>query len=493
MIERTRAMSRILTVTALWVGFFLPLAGCGEDDARPPDQRREPLVEVFTWWLAPGEAEAMQALIHAHVARHPEARIFNTASKSALVLQDRLEQRLGLRDPPDLLQVTNRELALMESRHPGSLEYLDDLFDAQGLRRVIFPEALAQVVQAGHVVAMPVNLHRENGLFYNKALFEAQHLSPPTTIDELLSVCRKLKAAGVTPIATARQGWILRMMLSSLVSGTMGATAYRNYFTHASATGLTQLRAAIDLLAEILQNYINPDAGEEGFGWTNAAQTLFNGDAAMFFHGDWVRGYLIQLGWRPGIDFGVVAAPGAPDLFVYLADGLAIPKGARNIEGARELLATAASPAGQVAFNRLKGSSPIRADVPKGALDPLGQATLEDFEKARVRMRSPNPVQLDDAVMKFSADWNADALLQALVDSRLENEFPATSNDVGRRFACDARPGVGATACQIAPILDRIQSTMPHRSLMTNFDHVLRTRIKEDPPQVLMWFRTDDS
>jgi glucose/mannose transport system substrate-binding protein len=410
--------SRLSPLLAVGVGLILSLAGCGTADPHRIADGPDPLVEILTWWLAPGEAEAVQSLIHTHIARYPEARIFNTASGSSLAMQRRLQARLGGGDLPDLVQVTNRELEMVEAKFPHSLENLDDLFGALELRRTMFPEALAQVSDGGHVLAMPINLHRENGLFYNKALFAAQHLAPPTTIAELMDDCKKFKAAGVTPIATARQGWVMRMMLNSLIAGVMGAPAYREYFTRANALGLKELRVAIALLDEILHNYVNPDAGEEGFGWTNAAQTVLNGDAAMFFHGDWARGYLVQLGWRPGIDFGLVASPGAPDLFVYVADALAIPKAARNHRGALEFLETVASPAGQVAFNRLKGSTPIRGDVPKSELDPLGQATLEDFQSARVRIRSPNPPELDDAVLKFSLDWDSDALLAALVDSR---------------------------------------------------------------------------
>jgi hypothetical protein len=43
------------------------------------------------------------------------------------------------------------------------------------------------------------------------------------------------------------------------------------------------------------------------------------------------------------------------------------------------------------------------------------------------------------------------------------------------------RPVWEATACQIAPIPQRTQSTMPRTSLMPNFDHVLGTRSRGSP------------
>jgi glucose/mannose transport system substrate-binding protein len=300
----------------------------------------------------------------------------------------------------------------IEEMRPGTLESLDTLVDGLGLRPLIFPESLAAGTVANRNVGMPVNAHRANAMFYNKAIFAAQHLTPPTTMPEFMAVCRALRAAGITPVATAYQGWILRIMFQSIVAGQMGSRAYNDHVTGKSTSGLPRLREAIGIFAEVLARYANPDAAEEGFNWTNAAQTLYNGDAAMFFHGDWAKGYFLQLGWRPGIDFGVMGAPGTSDLFVYVTDLFTIPKGAGNTRGARDFLTTVASVAGQTAFNRIKGSSPIRKDVPGRALDTLGETTLNDLAHARIRLSDPNDESYDRALMKFTVDKDAEALLQ---------------------------------------------------------------------------------
>ena len=397
----------------------LGAAGCSSEAVHPRStQERKPLIEIVSWWLAPGEAEALQALIQTHGLQHPDARIFNSAAASSALTRKIVSERLLARDPPDLLQLNTRELNQLMTRSPGALEELDGTFEALGLRGKVFPEATADVTYDGHVVAMPVNFHRENGLFYNKAIFAAHGLAPPTTVPEFVTACRTLKAAGITPVATAHQGWILMMMLNALAAGTMGTDVFRDYFTGTSDAGEPKLREAIALFAEVLASYTNPDAGEPGFNWTNAALTIYNGDAAMFFHGDWARGYFTQIGWRPGVDFGVVVSPGASDLFLYLSDSFAIPRGAANERGARELIATVASPEGQVAFNTLKGSSPIRGDVNRTAFDPLGQTTLRDLETARVRMVAPNSPVYDEALVRFIKDRDAEALLRVFVTNR---------------------------------------------------------------------------
>jgi glucose/mannose transport system substrate-binding protein len=370
----------------------------------------------MSWWQAPGEVEALQALTRMHIALHPEARIFNIVSSRAFGLQQAVADRMAGQDPPDLLQVNAREIQQVQQRFPGALEELDGLFDSLGLRQVVFPEVIAESMAGGHIVALPINLHRENSLIYNKAIFAAHGLVPPRTIPELIAVCKVLKAAGVVPLATAHQGWILRILFDAIAAGHMGAAAFRDYFTGVSAAGQPRVREALAIFYELVHDDANPDAGEEGFNWTNAAQTLYNGDAAMFIHGDWTRAYLSLLGWRPDVDFGVVAGPGTADLFVYVTDAFAIPNGAKNRRGAREFLAVATSPAGQAAFNRAKGSSPIRADVERRALDPLGRETLGDLERAQIRMRAPNSAALDRAFEKLIADADVDSALAVLAD-----------------------------------------------------------------------------
>ena len=397
------------------MGVSLCAAGCERpaDDATTRDDSK-PLLELLSWWRAPGEVEALQALTGMYSGLYPGARTFNASAGRATALQNILAKRLVAGDPPDLIQMNVREIRLLRQRFPASLENLDGLFDALALRPIVFPQVLEEGTSDGHLVALPIDLHRENNLFYNQAIFTAHHLTPPRTVAELVGLCAPLKAAGVTPLAISHQGWILRIVFNAIAAGHMGGAAYRDYFTGTNTAGAGQVREALLIFSDLLHRCVNPDAAEPGFGWVNAAQTLFNGDAAMFIHGDWTKGYLTRIGWRPGIDFGVVAAPGTANLFLYVTDAFAIPRGARNAKGARDFLAMAASPAGQVAFNSIKGSSPIRPDVPAEALDPVARAIFADLRHAEIRMPSPNIDALDDAFAKLVADHDTEAAAQVI-------------------------------------------------------------------------------
>ncbi|MEO6599470.1 MAG: ABC transporter substrate-binding protein [Polyangiaceae bacterium] len=399
-----------------------PLVGLTRCGTRPePDAGAalEPksvkLVELFSWWTAPGEGEALQALIATHRQTHPHARLFNAAAASGSRAQALLAERLKGPHPPDLFQKNAHDVPEFLRENPGALEPLDELFHELQLEQVVYPEVLANLRLGGHYYSMPVNIHRENALFYNARLFAEHGLAPPSTFSELMQVCKKLKAAGVTPIATADQGWILRVMFNSIAMGKMGAAHFHAYFMGQLPADDAELRDAISTFGDILAQYTNVDAKEEDFGWTNAAQAVYNGDAAMFFHGDWAKGYFTQLGWVPGVDFGVVGAPGASEVFLYGVDVFAVPKGALNERGAREFLTTVASPAGQIAFNTIKGSSPIRRDIPSSALDTLGRATVADLQNAKIRMLIPSRPGWDEALQQFAKDGDVSAVMRTFI------------------------------------------------------------------------------
>jgi glucose/mannose transport system substrate-binding protein len=375
-------------------------------------------VEMFSWWVAPGEAEALQALVDTNKAQYPADRIINAAKDTSVDEKKILSDRLAAGMPPDLFQQNAYEMAALIAAHPGTVQPLDDLFAKLGLNTLVVPEVLAGVTIDGHIYSMPVNIHRENALFYNKQIFADNALEPPTTQAEFLAVCEALKAKGITPVAVSTsQGWIVTKLFNELALGSMGGQAFVDYFSGAKPLDEAAMGTAIDLLDQVLTNYINADAGDADFGWTNAASAVYNSKAAMFLHGDWAKAYLVQLGWTPDVDFGVIGSPGAADTFTYGNDVFGLPVGAKNVQGATDFLSTIATLDGQVAFNTLKGSTTMRLDTPSDKFDSMGKAVLANFKDAKIRFAMTGKGAWDDAMLAFAASHDKAALVQAFKDN----------------------------------------------------------------------------
>jgi glucose/mannose transport system substrate-binding protein len=384
-------------------------AGCGGDeksDSNDDEEIGEVTIELFSWWAAPGEAEALQALIQEHRKNFPHERIYNAAESTntggvdaKMVLADRLAKD----DPPDVFQQNAFEVLGALENGTGKFEPLDELFEQEGLTSdTVVQEVLENVTFGGHKYAMPVNIHRENSLFYNMKIFNDHGIAAPKTVDDLLAACQKLKAANITPFAVSPQSWILGKMWEGLAEGAMTPQKFVDYYTGSGPTDEAALRHAMDVYATIVMEYSNIQDIDDSFGWTEATEAVLNGDAAMFLHGDWAKGYLTQFGATPNVDFGVVGAPGASDLFVYGVDVFVIPLGAKHRDAAFDFLKTVASPDAQGLFNTLKGSTPIRLDVTESKLDPVGKEVLADFRNAKMRVALHGSPALSDALAWFA-------------------------------------------------------------------------------------------
>jgi glucose/mannose transport system substrate-binding protein len=419
-------------VTCLAMSSVACGSDAGSDASEDPGTSKETVaVEVFSWWTAPGEAEALDSLMVLHKDRFPNTRIFNAATDPAIVsggseakqlLQDRMESG----DPPDSFQTNAYELhqgylaADSDLLHP-----LDDLFDDSGLSKDIFPELLEGVMVDGHLRAVPVNVHRENSLFYNVTVFKENGVEPPQTMAEFLDVCETLKANGVTPLAiSTSQAWIINKVFVALSLGSMGPDKFVKYFVDKEPVAAEDMAPAIDVLDKVLIDYIDVKAAAtDGYGWTQAADSLHAGRAhagraAMFIHGDWAKGYLTHLGWTPGVDFGVTATPDSGGAFLWGSDVFAVPAKAAHLNEGLDWLRTIASEEGQVAFNAAKGSSPIRLGISLDGLDSMAAATYEDLKNSELRLSAVGlPQTWDDGLAQLAKDHDKQALLQIFIDN----------------------------------------------------------------------------
>src|SRR5258708_39254178 len=86
---------------------------------------------------------------------------------------------------------------------------------------------------------------------------------------------------------------------------------------------------------------------------------------------------------------------------------------------ARGFLTTIASPEGQVRFAKLKGSSPMRLDIPLEMFgtDTVGKSAYDDLVKATIRHLMPSLDAWDNAFGRFPFDHDKAALLKAFADN----------------------------------------------------------------------------
>jgi len=345
---------------------------------------------MFSWWVAPGEAEALEALIDEYTDMYPEVEVTNAAASGSDNARERLEQRFAQGFPPDTFQangghdLTRWVVTNGMDASQTKIEDLDWLYEEEGLYDVIPAAVIESVSYGGHPYAIPLNIHRNNSLFYNTAVLEEHGVPVPQTFEEFLAGCETMTAAGQVCLAAgAKDNWPLEILVwQNVMFATMGAPYHTEFFTGHRSPDDPELETMTDNLLAMWA-HADPDAFETD--WIAAVNKVGTGEAAYTVMGDWAKGLLVSQGLTPGTDFGQIAFPGTAGTFVFTTDSFPLALGAPERDLAVDLLRLFGSNRGQIAFNTVKGSIPTRLDASAQEFDVLGKQMISDFRDAQYR------------------------------------------------------------------------------------------------------------
>jgi glucose/mannose transport system substrate-binding protein len=349
------------------------------EPTEPPAEPTGGELEIFSWWTAGGEADGLNAMYGIYSGKYPDVEIINAtvAGGAGSNAKAVLATRMQAGDPPDSFQVHAGHELIDSWVVADKMEPVTFIFEENGWLDSYPPGVIDILSYDGEIWSVPVNIHRSNVLWYNKAVFEENGLTPPATFDEFFAAADTLQAAGVTPLALGDNGiWAATHLFESVLLGTMGPDAYRGLWTGDTNWNGAEVTTALETYARMM-DYVNED--HAALSWDQAAQLVADGDAAMTIMGDWAEGYFTSIGMTPDVEFGYVPSPGTGGTFIMLSDSFGLPQGAPDRDNAIAWLTVCGSQEGQDAFNPLKGSIPARTDGDRSLYDTYLQSAMDDF------------------------------------------------------------------------------------------------------------------
>ncbi len=137
----------------------------------------------------------------------------------------------------------------------------------------------------GSIYTMNVSM-----LFYNKDMFKQYNLNPPTTMDELKTVCQTFIDNGITPFGiSAKDKWNLGMAHDGLTLKSAGPAAVTSVLTKdGTATyDAPEFLAATNAFSDLVKMGAY---SEDAIALTNdeATQTFYDGKVPMYITGSWM-------------------------------------------------------------------------------------------------------------------------------------------------------------------------------------------------------------
>ncbi|MEO8241998.1 MAG: ABC transporter substrate-binding protein [bacterium] len=295
---------------------------------------------------------------------------------------------------PAAVQLKGPEIA--EWNQTNMTANMDELAASEGWDKVVAPELLPVMKPDGHWIAAPMNIHRINWIWGNKAAMAAVGVTElPKTWADFNAACEKAIAGGKVCLAHLSADWTDATTFENVVYG-QDIDLFRKAFVEGDVDALRSdgMVKAFDQMRLMVTKYMDPAIA--GRDYDTASNMMANGDALFFIMGDWEIGTLIAAGHKPGDDILCGQAPTDWDKpgFILNSDSVVFfkQKDPDFIEGQKLLAHLILSPEFQTVFNIAKGSIPARMDVDLStgfnACQQKSQADLKASIEAGTLVRS---------------------------------------------------------------------------------------------------------
>ena len=208
---------------------------------------------------------------------------------------------------PPAVQLKGPEIA--EWNETGMTAGMDDLAKKEGWDAVVAPELLPVMKPKGSWIAVPMNIHRINWLWGNKAVMDAAGVKEmPKTWADFNAACDKIVASGKICLAHLSADWTDATTFETVVYG-QDLDLFRKAFMEGDVDALRspEMVKAFDQMRLMVTKYMDPAIA--GRDYDAASNMMGNGDAAFFIMGDWEVGVLKAAGFKPGTEILCQQAP----------------------------------------------------------------------------------------------------------------------------------------------------------------------------------------
>ncbi len=388
-------------------------------------------IQVLSWWKSASEHKAVEVL-------STRLRQENIVWHDVVIPSGGMEVSVALKNrvlagsAPDIAQLKGPLIGewfaqglLSEFKPipttPKDIGNLTGKWDKQ-----LFPTVGELVRPNGHLVAVPLGIHRMNTLFYNRRVFDQLGLRTPETWEDFNQAANKLLQKGIVPLAQSSEPWQVASLFETLVLSESSPEFYRRAFVKKDPSAFTDIRFGRALMRLRMLKKMMPHPLKE-ISWMDAAKMVTKGDAGMVMMGDFAKGEMNASGLTTDVDFACAAAPNTSNYHLYSVDTLVmLTNSALRPEVADKIAQIAISTTVQTDYNVIKGSISVLRNADQIRMDSCARNSWKVFSRGSTA-QAPSLVN-DMATDSLSKDailaevvqfFNKDALSIADTQRRL--------------------------------------------------------------------------
>lgn len=303
-------------------------------------------------------------------------------------------------EPPNAF-VTSDPGVFRDLEGMGLQRDLTEFFNEIGATENFFPIIRDLSTVDGKMVKVPLFMHIDGMVYWNKQVAEKAGVDPATwtSVDQMIGDFEKVRAAGFVPVAVGGQAFQVGYLFHAMLAAIGGPEVYnRMYSAQPDVTvfDTPEFRKTVEVI-RTFSNEATPEA--ENRPWNETTNTVIAGQALFQVMGDWMKGEWLAAGKVPGVDFGCAVIPGSKAVSVT-SDAMGVLGGQpENIDKAElDLVAAFVDPVVSAKANQQKGSTSPRSDASTEYQDACNKVAMDALNVPGGQV--PNPFNVIDA------DWN---------------------------------------------------------------------------------------
>ncbi len=289
----------------------------------------------------------------------------------------------------------------------------------------------------GEIRKAPTAVHIDGMVYYNLHVAKAAGVDPTkwTSLDDMWADEKKVEDAGYTFIAIGGNTFQAGYTFHALLAAVAGPDVFNRFYGLEGKPDPTVfddpgVRKTIEVFQKIVRQ---ADKGWVNRQWNETTNTVIAGKALMQIHGDWMKGQWLANKKVLGTDFNCINIPGTKGLSVTV-DSFGVLGGVPDdqLKAEQEFASIVVDPKINAEFASIKGSRPVRVDVPTDKLDACNKLVLESLKKPNFSVQSPFNIADTDwnnsmwnTMYTFQGD---ESMTSDAVIAKLKDEYDAVFN-----------------------------------------------------------------
>jgi len=198
-----------------------------------------------------------------------------------------IDQLFNDTDKPDVSGIFNGWV-YGEQVDSEEIVALDSLWENESWDR-IFPESIKRAITHNGKKYLVPQAFQFNPIYYRKSVFDSLGISPPTSWNDLLTICDKIHQTGLIPFTISAKGWpppvarwftILNLRIN-------GFEFHKALINGEEAWTDKRVKSVFEHWKQLFDHHAFAK-GSENNSWTKGSQEFYSGKAVMYNIGEWI-------------------------------------------------------------------------------------------------------------------------------------------------------------------------------------------------------------